>query len=130
MGADGRGTRPDFRKRHKMKSKKDQQAFATQSLWGGRSVSGMKPKVHGVFGTLQIVQVRSSFNLDVNSEEFITYIKELGFILWTEGNQMKGFKQRNDMVRSRFLEVTLTNVWTIGSVQQLGSREPFMKLLY
>lgn len=93
MGADGRDSSPEFRKRHKMKGKGDEQAFAMESLCGGRSVSGMKAQMHGVFGALQIVQDGSNFDLDVQSEELITHTKGLGFILWlagtNEGSQAK-----------------------------------------
>lgn len=93
MGADGRDSSPESRKRHKMKGKGDEQAFAVESLCGGRSVSGMEAQMHGVFGALQIVQDGSNFDLDVKSEALITHTKGLGFILWLAGTN-EGFQAK------------------------------------
>ncbi|XP_059766471.1 non-histone chromosomal protein HMG-14-like [Balaenoptera ricei] len=49
--------------------------------------------MHGVFGALQIVQDGSNFILDVKSEELITHIKGLGFILWLAGTN-EGFQAK------------------------------------
>ena len=86
MGAVGRGTSPEFRKRYKMKDKRAEQG-SPFSHCSGRNVSDMKAKFYGVFEALQTVQSGSDFDLDIKSEELITHIKGLGFILWTEGKQ-------------------------------------------
>ena len=92
MGVDGRGTSPDFRKRYKMKDKRAEQGLPC-SHCSGRNVSDMKAKFHGQFEALQTVQGGSNFDLDFKSEELITHIKGLGFILWTEGNN-DGFQAK------------------------------------
>ena len=54
MGAVGRGTSPEFRKRYKMKDKRAEQGLPC-SHCSGRNVSDMKAKFYGVFEALQTV---------------------------------------------------------------------------